>query len=108
MRPVLYHVALKPGVRISDAELTLKLALLAAEGMHGARRVRTGCTFHRDPVRHALLVRAKASIGATVARVLRSFLTHEFGKGAFSVRCRELGQSRRSSNGSTRILSTAA
>lgn len=90
MRPVLYHVALKPGVRLSDAELTLKLALLAAEGLHGSSRVRSGCAFHRDPLRHALLVRAKASIGATVASVFRSFLIHEFGKDSFTLRRRDL------------------
>lgn len=108
MRPVLYHVTLKPGVRLSDAELTLKLALLAAEGLHGSRRTKAACSFHRDPLRHGLTLRANARVGATVARVLTSFLTHEFGKGAFSVRRRQLGQTRRPSNGSSRVLSTTA
>lgn len=108
MRPTLYHVALRPGVRLADAELTLKLALLAAEGVHGARRVRSGCTFHRDPIRHALTLRTNARVGATVARVLASFLAHEFGKDAFSVRRRQLAASRRYSDNSAGEVSTAA
>lgn len=108
MRDTLYHIQFRPGVRLSDAELTLKLALLAAEGVHGTRRVRGGCTVHRDPLRHALTLRANARVGATVARVLASFLTHEFGKGAFSVRRRQLASIRRTCNATTRTVAFAA
>jgi len=72
--------------RLRDAEATLHLSILAAEGLFGEARVRTDVTYCTDAPRGALLVDGHSPCGAAVVRIFTAFLIREFGADGFSVR----------------------
>ncbi|GJQ30461.1 MAG: hypothetical protein HBSAPP03_23450 [Phycisphaerae bacterium] len=73
-------------VDMSEAEATLRLSLLAAEGLYGEARVRTEVSYSLEPLRSEIRVDGSAPVGDAVAQIYASLLSHEFGRGAFTVR----------------------
>ena len=72
-------------VRLRDAEDTLLLALLAAEGIYGHSRVRMDAACAVDPVLRTIVVDCSTDVGQDLCGVYTSFLTKEFSAGAFDV-----------------------
>jgi len=86
MRPVEYRFQFSPDVDLAEAEDTLRLSLLAAEGLFGEAKVRAEATFSVHPLQAELRVSGCDKVVESVAQICTSLLTHEFGSGAFRVR----------------------
>ena len=85
MRTSEFRFQFTADVDLAEAENTLRLSLLAAEGLHGEAKVRTEVTYAVDPIRAEIRVSGSAPAEAT-AQIYTSLLSHEFGREAFTVR----------------------
>lgn len=81
-----YRFVLKETVPLDQAEMSLQLAILAAEGLYGGARVRMDVGYHLDEPRRTVVVDANTEVGSAVVRIFTAFLTREFGEHAFEVR----------------------
>lgn len=86
MRQTEHRFQFNPDVDLSEAEATLRLSLLAAEGLHGEARVRTEVSYTLEPLRSEIRVVGGEPVGDAVVQIYTSLLSHEFGRGAFTVR----------------------
>ena len=86
MKTDVYRFTINSAVRISDAEQTLHLAILAAEGLFGKAQVRMDMTYHVDEPRQVLVIDGSTTVGCAVIRMFTSLLLHEIGGDGFSVR----------------------
>jgi hypothetical protein len=77
-----------PEVDLPEAEATLRLSLLAAEGLYGEARIRTDVSYSVEPLRSEIRVEGDAPVSDAVAQIYTSLLSHEFGRRAFTVRRR--------------------
>lgn len=68
-----------------EAEDTLRLALLAAEGLFGVCRVRMDASWATDESIHTIVIDAGTLVGMTACLIFTAFLTAEFGADAFHV-----------------------
>lgn len=75
-----------PGVPLTEAEMTLQLAMIALEGLVGQARVRLDATYHLDEARRAIIVDGTTAIGAALVRIFTGLALREFGDDAFAVR----------------------
>jgi hypothetical protein len=80
-----FRFSLDGRVLLEDAETTLHLAMLAAEGLFGKPRV--AMEFRYDLVRedHAIDVFSDSEVGTTVARIFAGLLLREIGDGGFRI-----------------------
>jgi hypothetical protein len=81
-----------PEVDLQEAEATLRLSLLAAEGLYGEARIRTDVSYSIEPLRSAIRVEGGAPVSEAVAQIYTSLLSHEFGRRAFTVRRSPAGE----------------
>lgn len=81
-----YRFGFVPAVPLSEAELTLHLAIYAAEGLHGEARVRLDVTYQLDPPANAIIVDGGNEVGATLVKVFTHLLIRQFGEDGFHVR----------------------
>lgn len=81
-----YRYKFGMGVSLCDAEDTLLLALLAAEGIYGECRVRMDAAYAVDEALGAIVVDAATEVGQDVCGMFTAFLTRQFGPRAFRVR----------------------
>jgi hypothetical protein len=86
MRDTVFRFQFTADVDLAEAEGTLRLSLLAAEGLHGEARVRTEVTFAVDPGRAEIRVAGVGVVTENVVQIYTSLMTHEFGREAFTVR----------------------
>ncbi|MCW5775966.1 MAG: hypothetical protein KIS87_05975 [Phycisphaeraceae bacterium] len=86
MRETEFRFQFTPDVNLAEADGTLRLSLLATEGLHGEARVRTEVTFAVDPVRAEIRVAGGGIVTEHVVQIYTALLTHEFGREAFTVR----------------------
>lgn len=86
MRDTEFRFQFTADVDLAEAEGTLRLSLLAAEGLHGEAKVRTEVTFAVDPVRAEIRVAGGGIVTENVVQICTALLTHEFGREAFTVR----------------------
>lgn len=86
MRTAVFRFSFGRGADLAEAEATLHLAVLAAEGLLGEARVRMEFAYHPDPPRSAILVDGGTPSGDAIVRVYTAFLTREFGPDGFAVR----------------------
>jgi hypothetical protein len=75
-----------PTVDLNDAEDTLLLARIAAEGLHGEARVRTEVSHAINPFGAENTISGRTAATAAVTQIFTSLLTREFGRDAFRVR----------------------
>lgn len=75
-----------PSVPILEAEMTLHLAVFAAEGLYGESLLRLDFSYHVETSNHVIYVDGSNDVGASVAQMFTSLLTREFGQSAFRVR----------------------
>jgi hypothetical protein len=85
MTPTIYRYRFDREVPLSDVEESLLLAVLAAEGLHGAASVDmdSASRLDKDPMR--CVIDATTRVGRDIARIFTCFLIHEFGRDAFTV-----------------------
>ncbi len=70
-------------VPMQEAEDSLMLAVLAAEGIYGRSRVRLETSFALDAAKRACVIDASTEVGQHVSRVFTTFITKQFGEEAF-------------------------
>jgi len=81
-----YRFEMDESVLLSEVEMTLHLAMLAVEGLHGQASVRLEGRYRLDEPGRALLVDASTEVGKSLVRVFTGLLIRELGEDAFSVR----------------------
>jgi len=77
-------------VSLADAEETLRLAMLAVEGLFGAARVRLDVHYHIVQELRSIHLDAANEPGQAVVRIFTGLLLREFGDDAFVCRDRDL------------------
>ena len=85
MAQVIYRYRFGPRVPLKRIERWLHLAVVAAAGVHGATAVQMDACFGLDKRRRACVIGAHTEVGRDIARILTSFLHHEFKTGTFEV-----------------------
>ena len=73
-------------IALSDAQDTLLLSILAAEGLFGSARVLMDAAYATDESIHVIVVDASTVVGQVVSAVFTAFITREFGPNSFNVR----------------------
>jgi hypothetical protein len=81
-----YRITINCAAKVSDAEQTLHLAILAAEGLFGEAQVRMDTAYHLDEPRRVLIIDASTAVGRVVLRMFIALLLHEIGCDAFTIR----------------------
>lgn len=81
-----YRYRLAEGVDLREAEGTLLLALIAAEGLYGEARVRMDAAYVIDESIRVIVVDASTDVGQAVSAIFAAILIREFGPMAFHVR----------------------
>ena len=81
-----YRITIDRTAKVGEAEQTLHLAILAAEGLFGAAQVRMDMAYHVDEPRQVLMIDGSTAVGSAVIRMFTSLLLHEIGREAFTVR----------------------
>jgi hypothetical protein len=82
----LFRFTLTDEVPLPKAEDSLRLALLAAEGLYGQAQVRLGAEYRIDEGAKTLTLDAGTPEGSAVTRMLAQFLARQFGDLSFAVR----------------------
>jgi len=72
-------------VQMQEAEDSLMLAVLAAEGIYGRSRVRLETSFAFDPAKRSCVIDATTEVGQHVSRIFTTFITKQFGEEAFRI-----------------------
>lgn len=86
MNTRVYQFEFTPLVDITEAEATLQLAIIAAEGLFGEAQVRMTVSYHAVPAHRVIHVDGGSESGDAVVRIFTSLLTCEFGPDEFTVR----------------------
>jgi len=86
MKDETYEFKLGSNVAMREAEESLLLAVLAAEGLHGRAAVRLDASFHLEKKRRSCAVNAGTQVGRDIALIFTGFLIREFGEDSFTVR----------------------
>ena len=81
----LYRYAFHTEVPLEEIEVTLLLALFAAESLHGESQVQLDAAHHLDEGQVALVIDAGTLVGRDLNRLFVGFLRREFGADAFQV-----------------------
>ena len=81
-----YRYRFGENVDLAEAENTLLLSVLAAEGLHGEARVRMDAGYAIDPSIRVIVVDASTEVGQVVNSIFTAFLLREFGRLSFHVR----------------------
>lgn len=79
------HFAFDESVPMPEVEETLRLALLAAQSLHGEDRLRLEAHVQVDHLRHQCLVDTSAEVGRTLALIFAGYVRREFGSEAVRV-----------------------
>ena len=85
MTPEIYRFRFNPTVSMDRARDLVAHAILAAERIHGAARVRLDCGYCADDEKRSLVVDARTKAGQTVATIFTDLLLGEFDMTAFDV-----------------------
>jgi len=81
-----YRFEFAEQIPLEEAEMTLQLALIAAEGLFGSARVRLDAGYRVDEARRVIAVDAGTEVGAAVVRVFVGFAMREFGESSIQIR----------------------
>jgi hypothetical protein len=86
MNTAIYRFTFDRTISLPEAEQTLHLAILSAEGLFGEAQVRMDLSYHIDEPRRVLLVDGSTEAGAAVIRMFTALLLREIGSQRFTVR----------------------
>ena len=81
-----YKFKFLSGPALREAEKTLLLATVAAEGLHGEARVRMDATYVVDKDLNTIAVDTSSRVGQDIASIFTAYITKELGQGEFMVR----------------------
>jgi len=81
-----YKFKFLSGPALREAEKTLLLAMVAAEGLHGEARVRMDATYVVDKDLNTIAVDTSSRVGQDIASIFTAYITKELGQGKFIVR----------------------
>lgn len=81
-----YRYRFRDQANLREAEDTLLLAMLAAEGLFGRCRLRMDVAWVIDESINTLVIDADTLVGMTINLIFTAFITAEFGADAFDVR----------------------
>jgi len=81
-----YRYRFDEGVDLHEAERTLLLSILAAEGLFGEARVRMDADYAVDESIRTLVIDAGTPVGLVVNCIFTAFVLREFGPCAVHVR----------------------
>ncbi|HKQ49917.1 MAG TPA: hypothetical protein VJZ71_17720 [Phycisphaerae bacterium] len=86
MKSDMFRFEFEPSASLSDAEMTLHLALLSVEGLFGEARVRLEAGYRVDRANRQITVDGAGEVGTALIKVFTGLLNREFGESAFQVR----------------------
>lgn len=75
----------EPHVALTDAEMSLHLAMFAVEGLVGRVQVRLDGKYQIDADKHAIAIDGGNRVSQLIARVFAGLLNREFGEDAFRI-----------------------
>ncbi len=75
-----------PDVSLTEAEMSLHIAMFAVEGLIGRVRVRLGARYHVDTIGHVIVIATDNAAGRLIERVFAALLLREIGEHAFRIR----------------------
>ena len=81
-----FRFEFEPAVPLTEAEMSLHLAMYAVEGLFGEARVRLEAAYHLDEARRTITVDGTAEVGAAIVKVFTRLVSREFGDDGFHVR----------------------
>jgi hypothetical protein len=81
-----YQFRFRAGVDLREAEMSLLLAMLAAEGIHGQSRVRLDAAYAVGEALRTIVVDGFTEVGQDIVGIFTAFITRELGGDAFHVR----------------------
>lgn len=100
-----YRYEFDNSVTFFDVLAALDEAIVHAESIHGAERVRLDARFADDPARGAMVIDATTEVGQTLNQLFVGLLRREFGDTAFTIsRCRSDMQPRQGKRSGRRRL----
>lgn len=79
---------LGPRVNLDEAELTLRLAVLGAAGLHGENEIRLRSRARLRRGRRSIVIEGAPEVVASISRLLCTFMTREFGERSLEIRGR--------------------
>jgi hypothetical protein len=82
----IYRYQFRGDIALGEAEQTLLLAILAAEGLFGEAQVRMDAGYAIDSSIHTIIVDASTDVGQAVSAIFTAFVLREFGRHAVHVR----------------------
>jgi hypothetical protein len=85
MKQFSYRYTFGANIPIEEVEATLRLAVLAAEGLHSEVEVRLEGAHAFDYERRRCVIDAATAVGRDINRLFLNFIRHEFGADAFQV-----------------------
>ena len=74
-----------PQVPLTEAEATLRLAILAVESLHGANRVQLEMHIHVDRGQRCCSIDNTTDVGRTLAVIFSGYVLREFGEENVSI-----------------------
>ena len=80
-----FRFSLARQLSIEEAEMTLHLAMLAAEGLYGSPRVAMELRYELHALENAIEVDGETEVGTSVARIFAGLLLRQFGEGGFRI-----------------------
>ena len=92
-----YRFVFEPQIVLEEAEMTLQLAIFAAEGLFGAARVRLDFGYYVDEPSRTIIVAGTTEVGDTIVKIFTGLALREFGEDAFRTRRIEANQNTRTS-----------
>jgi hypothetical protein len=81
----LYRFVFISDVPVEDIEITLLLAMLAVESLHGEVQTRLDAKHHLDSDRRTCIVDASTPVGRDLNRLFAGFAQREYGAASFRV-----------------------
>lgn len=98
-----YNWTVSESANMDDAEGTLIVSAIAAEGLYGRARVRVDSDFAVDHARRTCTVNADTEVGHGIARIFTELLILEIGEDAFQTK-RTCGRAEAGQEPSTKEL----
>ena len=86
MNPPVYRFAFPNLPSLLMAQMTLQLAMVAAEGLFGKTVVCMDVSYYVHAPRNVILIDATTAVGASLVRIYTALLIDELGEDAFTVR----------------------
>lgn len=81
-----YRYTIAAGVPIEEVEITLLLALLGVEALHGESQARLDSGHAFSAERRTVAIDASTAVGRDLNKLFAGFLVREFGATSFQVR----------------------